>query len=193
MKNPRRNKSPKLVRLGRKEDRTATAAAATEPDNPELTDADFARMRDAIAVMPELVRMVRAAPGPQSCKIAEICAVVTRRAPERKTCFAARGPGTLYPPPRFTAGVLLRPAPPTNGEKHQGSIVDEQQYFDGLRRAHRAAGCGRTAQPRSARRQHHPHAGDGCGREGEVRPPGNADGACAGRLYAVAGPAGVRL
>jgi uncharacterized protein (DUF4415 family) len=65
MKNSRRNKSPKLVRLGRKEDRAVTAAAASDPDNPDLTDADFARMRPAIAVMPNLVRLAQRARGPQ--------------------------------------------------------------------------------------------------------------------------------
>jgi uncharacterized protein (DUF4415 family) len=65
MKNSRRKKSRKLVRLRRKEDRAVTAAAAADPDNPELTDADFARMRPAAAVVPELVRLARRARGPQ--------------------------------------------------------------------------------------------------------------------------------
>ena len=65
MKNSRRKQSRQLVRLGRKEDRAVTAAAATDPDNPELTDADFARMRPAAAVVPELVRLARQARGPQ--------------------------------------------------------------------------------------------------------------------------------
>src|SRR5260370_40115186 len=65
MKNSRRTKSPQLVRLGRKEDRAVTAAAATDPDNPELTDADFARMGPAVAVVPDLVRLARRARGPQ--------------------------------------------------------------------------------------------------------------------------------
>jgi uncharacterized protein (DUF4415 family) len=65
MKNSRRKKSNELVRLSRKEDRVVTAAAANDADNPELTDADFARLRPAAAVVPDLVQWVRRGRGLQ--------------------------------------------------------------------------------------------------------------------------------
>ena len=65
MKNSIKMKRRKILRPSREEDRAITAAAATDPDNPELTDTDFARMRPATAVMPNLVRLARRARGPQ--------------------------------------------------------------------------------------------------------------------------------
>ena len=42
-----------------KEDAAITAAARSDPDNPPLTEAEFARMRPAIEVVPNIVRRYR--------------------------------------------------------------------------------------------------------------------------------------
>lgn len=46
------------------EDAAITAAAETDPDNPPLTEADWAQMRPVDEVMPEMVRRARGQRGP---------------------------------------------------------------------------------------------------------------------------------
>lgn len=59
------NRKSDLIRPTPEEDDAINRGIALDPDNPELTEEDFARMRPASEVVPELVEAYRRARGPQ--------------------------------------------------------------------------------------------------------------------------------
>ncbi|MFG1393707.1 BrnA antitoxin family protein [Xanthobacter agilis] len=73
------------------EDAAITLAAASDPDNPPLTDADFARMRPSAEVNPETVARARRARGPQKTPTKEKVAI--RLSQDVLSHFRATGPG----------------------------------------------------------------------------------------------------
>lgn len=75
------------------EDAAITAAAASDPDNPEWTDADFARARPAAAAHPDLVASMapkrRGRPPTETRKDS----VKLRIDPDVLAAYRATGPG----------------------------------------------------------------------------------------------------
>lgn len=59
------NRKSDLIRPTPEEDDAINRGIALDPDNPELTEEDFARMRPASEVVPELVEAYRRSRGPQ--------------------------------------------------------------------------------------------------------------------------------
>jgi uncharacterized protein (DUF4415 family) len=59
------SRKPDLIMPTDEEDAAINRGIAADPDNPELTDADFARMRPAEMAHPKLVEAYRRTRGPQ--------------------------------------------------------------------------------------------------------------------------------
>ena len=60
---------PKVPLVSEAEDARITAAALSDPDNPPLTEADFANARPAIEVVPHIVERHRRARGKQKAPL----------------------------------------------------------------------------------------------------------------------------
>ena len=73
------------------EDAVITAAAEADPDNPPLTDADFARMRPAAEVLPESLLRRRGERGPQKAPTKTLVSI--RLSPDVLEHFRADGEG----------------------------------------------------------------------------------------------------
>ena len=74
------------------EDAAIHAAALRDPDNPPLTDRDWARMRPMSEVRPDLLRKLRGQRGPQTSKPVKE-RVSLRLDPDIVAHFKKRGPG----------------------------------------------------------------------------------------------------
>jgi uncharacterized protein (DUF4415 family) len=73
------------------EDAAITAAAESDPDNPPLTDADFARMRPAADVLPQSLLRRRGERGPQKAPTKTLVSI--RLSPDVLDHFRADGDG----------------------------------------------------------------------------------------------------
>ncbi len=73
------------------EDAAITAAAESDPDNPPLTDEDFARMRPAAEVLPKSLLRRRGERGPQKAPTKTLVSI--RLSPEVLEHFRASGDG----------------------------------------------------------------------------------------------------
>jgi uncharacterized protein (DUF4415 family) len=73
------------------EDAKITAAAEADPDNPPLTDADFARMRPAAEVLPKALLRRRGDRGPQKAPTKTLVSI--RLSPDVLDYFRAGGDG----------------------------------------------------------------------------------------------------
>ena len=60
---------PKVPLVSEEEDARITAAALSDPDNPPLTEADFANARPAIEVVPHIVERYRRTRGKQKAPL----------------------------------------------------------------------------------------------------------------------------
>ncbi|GGF56561.1 hypothetical protein GCM10007301_15290 [Azorhizobium oxalatiphilum] len=81
-----------LAAMTDEEDAAITAAAEADPDNPPLTEADFARMRPSAEVAPDFVAKVSRPPrGRQKAPTKEKVAI--RLSPDVLEHFRAMGPG----------------------------------------------------------------------------------------------------
>ncbi len=80
-----------LAEMTPEEDAKITADAMSDPDNPPLTDADFARMRPAAEVLPEALLRRRGERGPQKAPTKTLVSI--RLSPEVLEHFRAGGEG----------------------------------------------------------------------------------------------------
>lgn len=80
-----------LAEMTPEEDATITADALSDPDNPPLTDADFARMRPAAEVLPKSLLRRRGERGPQKAPTKTLVSI--RLSPEVLDHFRADGEG----------------------------------------------------------------------------------------------------
>jgi uncharacterized protein (DUF4415 family) len=80
-----------LASITDEEEARIQAGIAQDPDNPELTEADFARMRPAAELHPELVERWRRTRGPQRTPTKRL--VSLRLDPDLLERLRAGGPG----------------------------------------------------------------------------------------------------
>ena len=80
-----------LASMTPEEDAAITAGALSDPDNPPLTDADFARMRPAAEVLPKSLLRRRGERGPQKAPVKTLVSI--RLSPDVLEHFRASGEG----------------------------------------------------------------------------------------------------